>query len=297
MKTPSTDTERLRSTLQLAVLDALMSARRWAPSEIAFQGGTSLRFVHTSPRYSEDLDFLVRDGIRLERIEAAIAERLGQPAWLKSKQTITVSTAKDGKNPLAFDVKIRGPGERDVAAHVKVELYQTPAAELDALSLVVRPVALSTGALAGAAIQVPTLTAQEIYADKVFALVARKYLKPRDVFDLDWLPKHAEVTAPTSEDLARRFAIYPGTTPADWLAAAAGRRSELSDPGRVPLIENDLRRWLPTSWPLNSTSVAGMMQRAVASIDAATPLVAALAAAEAAPQDSLDGEPEAPRLG
>ena len=36
---------------------------------------------------------------------------------------------------------------------------------------------------------VPTADMSEIYVDKVFALAARSYLKPRDVFDLHWLLK------------------------------------------------------------------------------------------------------------
>lgn len=278
MQRTSTSAERLRSTLQLAILDALMSARRWAPYDIAFQGGTSLRLIHGSPRFSEDLDFLVRDGLKLDRIEAAIAERLGQPQWLPAGQRLAVTQAKAANNPQAFDVQIRGAAQRDpILAHVKVELYRAPADTLEKLCLNVRPVSATTGALAGAAVNVPALTAQEIYADKVFALAARPYLKPRDLFDLDWLPRHATVTPPSLEDLQRRFAMYPRITPRDWLDASTRRRAVIGRNETAAVVEKDLRRWLPSSWPLTQDGVATMLQRATGALHAAEVVIAPMA--------------------
>ena len=43
----------LRQTLQVATLDALMSARRWEPGDLAFQGGTSLHLAYGSPRFQK----------------------------------------------------------------------------------------------------------------------------------------------------------------------------------------------------------------------------------------------------
>ena len=45
----------LREYLQARILDALQRAGAMVP--LAFQGGTSLRFLFALPRYSEDLDF------------------------------------------------------------------------------------------------------------------------------------------------------------------------------------------------------------------------------------------------
>lgn len=61
----------LRQALHVATLDALMASRRWEPGDLAFQGGTSLHLVHGSPRFSEDLDFLVNSSLKLNSISAA----------------------------------------------------------------------------------------------------------------------------------------------------------------------------------------------------------------------------------
>ena len=45
----------LREYLQARILDVLQRAGAMVP--LAFQGGTSLRFLFALPRYSEDLDF------------------------------------------------------------------------------------------------------------------------------------------------------------------------------------------------------------------------------------------------
>jgi Nucleotidyl transferase AbiEii toxin, Type IV TA system len=55
----------LRETLQMSAISALMNARRWEPGDIVFQGGTSLHLAHGSARFSEDLDFMVRDDLPL----------------------------------------------------------------------------------------------------------------------------------------------------------------------------------------------------------------------------------------
>jgi len=49
--------------MHVATLDALMASRRWAPGDLIFKGGTSLRLTHGLPRYSEDLDFLVNSSL------------------------------------------------------------------------------------------------------------------------------------------------------------------------------------------------------------------------------------------
>jgi hypothetical protein len=70
----------LRQALHVATLDALMASRRWEPGDLIFQGGTSLHLTHGSPRYSEDLDFLVNSSLKLGAIGDAIQARLAGTA-------------------------------------------------------------------------------------------------------------------------------------------------------------------------------------------------------------------------
>jgi predicted nucleotidyltransferase component of viral defense system len=250
----------LRQALHVATLDALMASRRWEPGDLVFQGGTSLHLVHGSPRFSEDLDFLVNSALKLDSFANAVQSRLEGTSWLPADTRLTVGKAKDGHNPHAFVVSIGGP---DVigAVRVKVELWQTAETALSAVKVVIAPVRLVRGPAAGMQTFVPAADLTEIYADKVFALAARPYLKPRDVFDLHWLRSHGGLRECSAGDLRVRLATYPNETPSAWLDKAATRLPELSEASDA--VATDLRRWLPSSWPITGASAKEMTDTAV----------------------------------
>lgn len=267
----------LRQALHVAVLEALMASRRWAPGELIFQGGTSLHLVHGSPRFSEDLDFLVADSLKLGSIGSAIQSRLAGTPWLPADMALSVTTPKDGRNPHVFDVAVSGDGVLG-SVRVKVELWAAPHDALKPLATAVSPVRLIVGRAAGAQAFVPTLELKEIFVDKVFAVAARPYLKPRDVFDLYWLAERGEAQACTQKDLAIRLATYPNETPQNWLEKAAARRRELL--GSTDKVKADLRRWLPLSWPLTDDKVSSMIEASVLALDRGVQSMQALADAE-----------------
>ena len=257
----------LRQALHVSVLEALLASRRWEPGDLIFQGGTSLHLVHGSPRFSEDLDFLVKSALDLHTIGASVQARLGRSPWIPKDAKLTVSPAKAGRNPHAFDVSI-GSAAIIGSVRVRVELWQAPASALLPLAVEVRPVRLLTGPAAGAQAFVPSATPHEIYVDKVFALAARPYLKARDVFDLHWLTSQA-FTADTlmcsPTDLEVRLATYPSQTPQNWLAQAAARRAEL--PIKIASIQRDLKRWLPATWWVQKAQVEAMVQTSMLALD------------------------------
>lgn len=250
---------QVRDALQVAVLDALVASRRWAQGELLFQGGTALHLVHGSPRFSEDLDFLVSSSIDLTHIADRVRERLAGARWLPTQAALTVSKAKDEHNPHAFNIVVGGPSFIP-NVRVKVELWQSPATALQSLQMRVTAVRDRSGVQSF----VPSLTAGEIYADKVFALAARPYLKPRDVFDIDWLVDRGEASC-SIEDLNARIAIYPSMTPAAWIEAAMRRRIELAD--AVDRIAEDLGRWLPSTMTVSRADAERMVTVAIASLD------------------------------
>ena len=252
----STEAFDLRQTLQVAVLEALVASRRWEPGDLVFQGGTSLNLVHGSPRFSEDLDFLVRSSLDLSFVASAIQARLGASAWIPADTKLTVTRAKADRNPHAFDVAISGASVIG-SVRVKVELWQAPATALKAVQVTVAQVRLVAGPAAAAQAFVPSATTTEIHADKVFALAARPYLKPRDVFDLHWLRMREPTLECTAHDLALRLATYPNESAAGWIAKAAVRLDELASQGVA--VGRDLARWLPSSWPLRANDVAAML--------------------------------------
>lgn len=255
----------LRQALHVATLDALMASRRWEPGDLVFQGGTSLHLAYGSPRYSEDLDFLVNSSLNLQSIAKAVQARLEGTSWLVPQGAkLVVSKAKDARNPHTFVVAIGGP-ELIGAVRVKVELWRAPESTVNAVKTTVSSIRLASGAASGLQTFVPTAELPEIYVDKVFALGARPYLKARDVFDLHWLVSHGVAGVCTPESLRVRLATYPGETAAAWLVKAQARREELAS--SLGPIEEDLKRWLPSSWPLTGAAVRSMVQSAITSLD------------------------------
>lgn len=220
--------------------------------------------MHGSPRYSEDLDFLVRSSLKLGAIEDAIQARLSFIPWLPRDARLTVTKAKKGANPHSFVVALGGPSLIG-GVRVKVELWQALDEALKPLRVTVSPVRLAGGIGAGAQAFVPTLELAEIYADKVFALAARPYLKPRDVFDLHWLRTRGQALRLSAQDLRVRLATYPSEAADKWIAKAHHRREEIAT--SAPAIEKDLRRWLPSVWPLDAEVVREMAHHALASLD------------------------------
>lgn len=249
----------LRQSLHVATLDALMVSRRWEPGDLVFQGGTSLHLAHGSPRFSEDLDFLVNSTLKLDTIAKSVERRLEGTSWLPADTNLTISKSKDDRNPHVFVVSIKGP-DLIGSVRVKVELWKTDEATLAAVKATVSPVRLARGPAAGMQAFIPTAELREIYVDKVFALAARPYLKPRDVFDLHWIVNNGGPYECTVGDLEVRLATYPNETPENWLEKAAARLVELR--GAEETVSADLRKWLPSSWPLSSVGVSAMIRTA-----------------------------------
>lgn len=252
----------LRQTLHLTALDALMNARRWASGELVFQGGTSLHLMHGSPRYSEDLDFLVDNTLELKHLArnmmASASLSAVAAAFPGLGLALHISTPKPGQNPLRFDITLSGANLLG-STRVKVELWGTPQAAIRAVRFEVKAARISVGPLAGAQAFAPTAHPGEILADKVFALVARDYLKPRDVFDLHWLTtvEGLDMQGVSAEQMRNRLLTYPSMTPAAWLQKAAARDMELQH--AAARVQTDLQRWFPQAWSLGNALIDDML--------------------------------------
>ena len=102
---------------------------------------------------------------------------------------------------------------------------------------------------------IPAAKMPEIMTDKIHALAAREYLKPRDAFDLWWLSNQGRAIPDPlvlKEALARRRALYPHGLRSEKEVAARllERAQELEAPENVAAIDRDLRRWLALSGSL-----------------------------------------------
>lgn len=270
----------LRDVLQTATLAALMDSRRWEPGDIAFQGGTSLHLAHGSARFSEDLDFMVRGGLSLEGLAGQVKKKLRLPFDMASDLAVSVTRSKDDRNPHSFYVTLSGQ-QVIGSVKVKIELWKTPANAMHALALKVSTISSAAGQTF-----VPTLTLEEIFTDKVYALGARARIKPRDVFDLWWL---CQKQAPrlTMQSLHNRLCIYPAPsrqstdTAHAWLNSARARMAELKALGAAEQIAQDLKRWLPTSWLMDKSAVIPMLECATRQLQSGMDMMQAFIAVEA----------------
>ena len=268
--------QTLRHILQAATIAALMDSRRWEPGDLAFQGGTSLHLAHGSARFSEDLDFMVRGGLSLEGLSKEVQKKLRLPADVPADLSVAVTPGRDVRNPHIFYVTLSGPLVVG-SVRVKIELWQTQAAALKSLQLKISTVTSPAGQAF-----VPTLTLAEIFADKVYALGGRDRIKPRDLFDLWWLCEK-EKPHLTAMAMRTRLEIYPADsgklqdTQAAWLANAALRLQDLQAKRAAKDVASDLKRWLPSSWPMNEQVAADMLQLASTHLQAGVVLMQGVA--------------------
>jgi predicted nucleotidyltransferase component of viral defense system len=238
-----------------------MDARRWAPGDLAFQGGTSLHLAYGSARFSEDVDFMVREGVPLRGLGLQVQKRIRLPSDISTDLSLTVTRGVDPRNPHVFHVTLGGVAVVG-SAKVRVELWQTDADALRSLEIAISTVRSPAGQAF-----VPTLTLQEIFVDKIYALGARDRVKARDVFDLWWLCQKGPTTV-NRENLHTRLRIYPAkteprvttaATATRWLATSKDRLRELTARSTSTSVATDLTRWLPPSWRMTEAMASDML--------------------------------------
>lgn len=245
-----------------AVLGGLMNARRWAPGELKFQGGTSLHLIYGSPRFSEDLDFVTatEKGLHtalkgaLPYVKSAFAREY--PALVLTLKARDDESAAEPRNPRLFTVKLHEPDwERFLTVKVDffvakdsvVQAYQSGVKEVVALRPSLRVDLAST--------QVETAVIEEILCDKLHALGDRERLKERDVFDLWWICQQKTKTPSQAASVfaarhANHMLMYPNGKNLAELAVALNNRANtmqsiLGNPDNFLKTAENIRRWLP----------------------------------------------------
>ncbi len=231
---------KAREYLQARILESLQDAgafRAWA-----FQGGTALRFLYQMPRFSEDLDFaLVRtamaDDFRpyLERIKSGfLAENYAVRIKLNDRKTVKSAFVTFAE--LAFELGFSP--HRSETFSVKIELDTNPPAGAVLTSTLVR--------------RHVTLNLQHhdrasLLAGKLHALLARPYLKGRDLYDLIWYLADRTWPSPNltllNNALTQTEWTGPVVTDANWRGLVAGKLAAI-DWGRAvedvrPFLERD----------------------------------------------------------
>ena len=214
---------------------------------LTFQGGTSLRLCHGSPRFSEDLDFVGGRGFnrqQLEPIKDCIEHYIGQRYGLE----VSFREPQELKYEREYaDLKIdkwqiavtTSPARKDIPRQ-RIKLV---VANIDAYSREPQALRLNYNFLPDgyADTLVLTETLDEVMADKLVSLVnTTGYVRHRDIWDLRWLKQQgAKVRADWVTNKVHDYRIedYPN------------KLTQMSD--RLPAIiegevfQREISRFLP----------------------------------------------------
>lgn len=178
-----------REYLQARILGALQRARAFIP--LAFHGGTALRFLYNTGRYSEDLDFALERPaadydfrVCLQAIRAELAPE-GYAVELKVSDQKTIQSAFVRFPGLPHALGL-SPHRTEVLA-VKIEVDTRPPAGATLATTLIRRHVL---------VQIQHHAPASLLAGKLHAVLQRPYLKGRDLYDLVWYLSAPEWPAP-----------------------------------------------------------------------------------------------------
>ncbi len=146
-----------------------------------FVGGTALRFLYLKPRFSEDLDFsLIEPGV-----EDNFAELMKKAKYsfqsedysvsVKAKTEKTVKSAFIKFEDLLFELGL-SPHRSEVIS-IKVEIDTNPPPGANLQTTIIRKHCL---------LNLQHYDKGSLLAGKLHALLTRKYVKGRDIYDLMW---------------------------------------------------------------------------------------------------------------
>lgn len=168
----------VREYLQARILGVLQRAGAMVP--LAFHGGTALRFLYATARYSEDLDFSMERAVGydfhayLKAIRREF-EGEGYKVALKASDSRTVNSAFARFPGLLFELGLSP--HRAEAVSVKLEVDTRPPGGAVLATTVVRRHLL---------LQLQHHDRASLLAGKLHAVLERPYLKGRDIYDLAW---------------------------------------------------------------------------------------------------------------
>lgn len=178
-----------REYLQALILQSLQRSGAMVP--LAFLGGTALRFLYNSQRYSEDLDFSLEGDPRnydfrnyLDSIRRDL-EAQGYAVALKVSDHKTVHDAFLRFPGLPFELGFSPHQDEVLAVKVEVDTHPPRGAVLE--TTLVRRYAL---------LNIQHHDRASLFAGKLHALLQRPYLKGRDLYDLIWYLSAREWPAP-----------------------------------------------------------------------------------------------------
>lgn len=178
-----------REYLQARILSALQRAGAMIP--LAFHGGTALRFLYATARYSEDLDFALereRERYDFRACLQAIRREFSAEGYaieFKVNDQKTVHSAFARFSGLLYELGLSPHRDEKLAVKIEVDTNPPPGAGLTT-TIVRRHVTL----------QLQHHDRASLLAGKLHAILQRSYMKGRDLYDLLWYLSDPDWPAP-----------------------------------------------------------------------------------------------------
>lgn len=205
------EAERLQwaSLAHSLLLQAIAEMPDWGADKLVFHGGTSLHLSWNSPRYSEDLDFLLLTQARerLGRAMQKVLARARDALAIEDPMMRFEARCKEKERLTVYQVSL---GRPDVQGKVmvKLEFWAVPLEYLQHYRATLRQPGIPMN-LGGYKVRVqtpmPVASLEAAFFDKLTAFATRPHLKWRDLFDLWWLHTRPDFIPPTGAPLVKGF--------------------------------------------------------------------------------------------
>jgi hypothetical protein len=187
--TPKQGQNVAREYLQARILGCLQRAGAMIP--LAFHSGTALRFLYTSPRHSEDLDFALEQArsqydfrLYLRAVQKELTAE-GYHVELEVSDRKVVHSAFVRLVGLPYELGL-SPHRGQILA-VKIEVDTNPPAGAGLTTTVIRRHTV---------LQLQHHDRASLLAGKLHAILQRPFVKGRDLYDLFWYLSDPDWPAP-----------------------------------------------------------------------------------------------------
>ena len=227
-KIGATPTQVFQEEVQKVLLTSL--SRDEAFNHIVFQGGTALRLFYGNPRFSEDLDFVLKQNETFDltrnipNMQASVEDAFP----FIEKASFNIQRNDDQMQRLVL--KLTGKPFKRIRVHLElayVPSYHNRPRILDYPPF--NPV-------------VRVEEDREILADKLVALGNRPYIKGRDVWDIYFLAKEKNIAIPW--DLVFQKARDYGSTPSNLKKNILESAERLKKEG-LSILHSEILRFMP----------------------------------------------------
>lgn len=226
--------------LHLVILDYLF--KKGAFTHLVFQGGTALRFVYKGVRYSEDLDFVLRrENMRyfnqlpevLKPLQTYVDKFI--PFIYNVRLKLQKSTSLLQRYVLSMEGEILGGRDR-----TPIEIASVPSYDNRTVILKLEDISLNPALV----VESP----KEILSDKLIALGARRYLKGRDIWDVNFILETLSITVDNEilRTIKKKISDY-NISSEEFLQSLKKNISLLKKQGKV-ILEKEMERFLPLNY-------------------------------------------------